>query len=61
MAVLLGNLPVRENMMSALASSGDEGQPHGALGLSHNLYLGFQIQELFLLYDDKRVLSLSFN
>ena len=25
MAVLLENLPVRENMMSALASSGDEG------------------------------------
>lgn len=42
MAVLLGKLPVRENMMSALASSGDEGEPHGALGLSHNLYLGSQ-------------------
>ena len=39
---LLGNLPVRENMMTALASSGDEGEPHSALGLSHNLYLGSQ-------------------
>lgn len=50
MAVLLGNLPVKENMMTALASSGDEGEPHGTLGLSHNLYPGSQPRVFLIIW-----------
>lgn len=41
MAVLSGNLPIREKMTRAtLYSSGDVGKPQGCIGFSHDLYLG---------------------